>query len=137
MKVGFYAGSFDPFTIGHLHVVKVASKIFDKVVVGIGVNPKKTRRFDKIKMNVTPDVEQARKSASGIETFLVYSVEFFNIFKDIGVVMVSRWHPRVPVVRQAEGIVVTRKGTGIDDIKVGEALLNGGVGIAVITFGYT
>ena len=50
MKIGFYAGSFDPFTIGHLHIVKVASKIFDKVVVGIGVNPKKIRRFDKIKM---------------------------------------------------------------------------------------
>lgn len=50
MKVGFYAGSFDPFTIGHLHVVKVANRIFDKVIVGIGVNPKKTRRFDEIKM---------------------------------------------------------------------------------------
>ena len=50
MKVGFYAGSFDPFTVGHLHIVKVASKIFDKVVVGIGVNPKKTRRYDKQKM---------------------------------------------------------------------------------------
>lgn len=50
MKVGFYAGSFDPFTIGHLHIVKVSSRIFDKVVVGIGVNPKKTRRFDKFKM---------------------------------------------------------------------------------------
>lgn len=50
MKIGFYAGSFDPFTIGHLHIVNVASKIFDKVIVGIGVNPKKTRRYDKIKM---------------------------------------------------------------------------------------
>ena len=50
MKIGFYAGSFDPFTVGHLHTVKVASKIFDKVIVGIGVNPKKTRRFDKLKM---------------------------------------------------------------------------------------
>ena len=50
MKVGFYAGSFDPFTIGHLHVVKVSSRIFDKIVIGIGVNPSKTRRFDKIKM---------------------------------------------------------------------------------------
>lgn len=50
MKVGFYAGSFDPFTIGHLHIVKVSSRIFDKVVVGIGVNPKKTRRFNKFKM---------------------------------------------------------------------------------------
>ena len=50
MKVGFYAGSFDPFTIGHLHIVKVASKIFDKVVIGIGINSQKIRRFDKMKM---------------------------------------------------------------------------------------
>ena len=47
MKIGFYAGSFDPFTNGHLHVITQASKLFDKVIVGIGVNPKKTRRFDK------------------------------------------------------------------------------------------
>lgn len=50
MRVGFYAGSFDPFTVGHLHIVKVACKLFDKVVIGIGINPKKTRRFDKLKM---------------------------------------------------------------------------------------
>lgn len=47
MKVGFYAGSFDPFTVGHLHLVKVSSKLFDKVIIGMGVNSKKTRRFDK------------------------------------------------------------------------------------------
>ena len=50
MKIGFYAGSFDPFTTGHLHIVKTASKIFDKVIIGIGVNPKKTRRYDRAKM---------------------------------------------------------------------------------------
>lgn len=50
MKIGFYAGSFDPFTFGHLHIVEVASKIFDKVIVGIGVNSKKTRHFDKLEM---------------------------------------------------------------------------------------
>ena len=47
MKIGFYAGSFDPFTNGHLHVVTQAAKIFDVIVVGIGVHPDKTRRFDK------------------------------------------------------------------------------------------
>ena len=47
MKIGFYAGSFDPFTNGHLHVIKVSTQIFDKVIIGIGVNPNKKRRFDK------------------------------------------------------------------------------------------
>lgn len=46
MKIGFYAGSFDPFTNGHLHVVAQSAKLFDKVIVGIGVNTNKTRRFD-------------------------------------------------------------------------------------------
>ena len=45
-RVGFYAGSFDPFTNGHLHVIEVSSKIFDKVIVGIGVNTLKKRRFN-------------------------------------------------------------------------------------------
>ena len=26
-----YAGSFDPFTVGHLHVLKQACDVFDKV----------------------------------------------------------------------------------------------------------
>lgn len=46
MKIGFYSGSFDPFTYGHLHIVKTACSMFDKVVVGIGVNHAKKRRYD-------------------------------------------------------------------------------------------
>ena len=45
-----YAGSFDPFTIGHLHVLKQACLVFDKVYVAIAVNSAKTRRVDKEKM---------------------------------------------------------------------------------------
>ena len=47
MKIGFYAGSFDPFTNGHLHLIAQSTKLSDKVIVGIGVHPKKTPRFDK------------------------------------------------------------------------------------------
>ncbi|MDA1015018.1 MAG: pantetheine-phosphate adenylyltransferase [Planctomycetota bacterium] len=36
-----YVGSFDPFTLGHEHIVKRAAKIFDRVTVGIGINPDK------------------------------------------------------------------------------------------------
>ncbi|MBQ7307155.1 MAG: pantetheine-phosphate adenylyltransferase, partial [Clostridia bacterium] len=52
MNIGFYAGSFDPFTFGHLHVIKKSSAIFDKVVVGIGFNLNKKRRFDKERMKL-------------------------------------------------------------------------------------
>ena len=47
MKIGFYAGSFDPFTNGHLHVVRESAKLFDKIVIGIGIQPNKINRFDK------------------------------------------------------------------------------------------
>ena len=50
MKIGFYAGSFDPFTNGHLHVIKTSAKLFDKVIIAIGENSSKKRRFDNKKM---------------------------------------------------------------------------------------
>ena len=50
--VGFYAGSFDPFTNGHLHVVKTASKFLDKVIIGIGINQNKLPRFDNNEMKI-------------------------------------------------------------------------------------
>ena len=42
-----YAGSFDPFTIGHLHVLRQACSVFDKVFVAIAVNSSKKRRVNK------------------------------------------------------------------------------------------
>lgn len=41
-----YPGSFDPFTNGHLHVILTCSKIFDEVVVDIGINSEKRRNYD-------------------------------------------------------------------------------------------
>lgn len=37
---------FDPFTTGHLNVLKEAANIFDKVIVVIAVNSEKKRRID-------------------------------------------------------------------------------------------
>lgn len=49
-KIGFYAGSFDPFTNGHLQIVTKAAKCFDEVIIGIAYNSEKEIRLDKEKM---------------------------------------------------------------------------------------
>lgn len=50
MKIGFYAGSFDPFTNGHMYVVKEATILFDKVYIGMGINSNKKKTYDQEKM---------------------------------------------------------------------------------------
>ncbi len=66
-KIGFYAGSFDPFTKGHLHVVKISAKIFDKVIIGIGINPTKERRFDTSSMVEAIKKVLKREALSNVE----------------------------------------------------------------------
>lgn len=41
MKTAVFPGSFDPFTIGHASIVARALPLFDKVVIGVGVNESK------------------------------------------------------------------------------------------------
>jgi pantetheine-phosphate adenylyltransferase len=41
MKKALFAGSFDPFTNGHLDIVKQASEIFDEVIVAVAYNSQK------------------------------------------------------------------------------------------------
>ena len=40
-KIGLFTGSFDPMTNGHLDIIERASKLFDKLYVGIFYNPHK------------------------------------------------------------------------------------------------
>lgn len=41
MKIAVYPGSFDPLTLGHLDVVRRAAAVFDRLVLGVLVNPHK------------------------------------------------------------------------------------------------
>ena len=44
-RIAVYTGSFDPITLGHLDVIERASRIFDGIVVGVGINPDKQPLF--------------------------------------------------------------------------------------------
>ena len=41
MKIALFPGSFDPITIAHVDILKRALPLFDKVVIGIGLNSSK------------------------------------------------------------------------------------------------
>lgn len=45
MTKAIYAGSFDPFTMGHLNILNRAAIMFDEVIVAIGTNTSKKSLF--------------------------------------------------------------------------------------------
>ena len=42
MSVAVYPGSFDPITNGHLDIVERAINVFERVIIGVLANPRKT-----------------------------------------------------------------------------------------------
>jgi pantetheine-phosphate adenylyltransferase len=47
-RIGLYPGSFDPLTNGHLDMLRAAFRLFDHVVVAIGVHPSKAPLFSAV-----------------------------------------------------------------------------------------
>ena len=45
MRIAVYPGSFDPITNGHLDIIERASRVYDKLVVGVLRNASKTPLF--------------------------------------------------------------------------------------------
>ncbi len=45
MRIAVYPGSFDPITNGHLDIIKRASKLYDRLIVGVLDNSSKSPMF--------------------------------------------------------------------------------------------
>ena len=59
-----FPGSFDPFTAGHLNILKRALTMFDEVIVAVGINQDKRGFFD---MDQRIDIiRQAVKGLNGV-----------------------------------------------------------------------
>lgn len=82
MRKCMITGSFDPFTSGHLDMVKRALKLFDKVYVAILVNPTKKYLFivdDRIKI--------VKKAIEGLDNVAVvsYAGMTIDLARELGV----------------------------------------------------
>lgn len=71
MNIAVYPGSFRPFTNGHLHVVKEASRIFDRVFVAISVNRQKIKIYDTDRMRTA--IRECLKREQLENVFVEYS----------------------------------------------------------------
>lgn len=80
-KTALFAGSFDPFTKGHYALLKRALTMFDRIVVGIGINSGKNCMFS-IEERVAK-IEKAFADESRIEV-KVYDCLTMDFAKEIG-----------------------------------------------------
>lgn len=63
MKIGIYPGSFDPVTKGHMDIIERASKVVDKLIVGVLSNPHKPAGL----FSVEERMDMLKKTTEGIE----------------------------------------------------------------------
>ena len=76
VRTAVYPGTFDPITLGHLNVIERASRLFDRLVVGVGINAEKRPMFtaeERVHL-----IEEATAHLENIEvrTFSGLAVEF-------------------------------------------------------------
>jgi pantetheine-phosphate adenylyltransferase len=64
-RIAIYPGTFDPLTNGHLSIIHRALKIFDKLIIAILVNPKKTPLFSSEERKAM--IEEVLKDRSNVE----------------------------------------------------------------------
>ena len=62
MTIAIFPGSFDPITNGHLDIIKRASKLFEKLIVGVYDTPEKNLMF-----TIEERTELAKEAVSGIK----------------------------------------------------------------------
>lgn len=76
IRKALFPGSFDPFTAGHLNILKRALTMFDEVVVAVGINSDKRGFYDNEKK-----LEIIREATSGLNG--VSALSYDNLTVDL------------------------------------------------------
>jgi pantetheine-phosphate adenylyltransferase len=73
-RIGIYPGTFDPVTKGHLHIIKRAVKLVDKLIIAVADNSPKGPLF-----TVEQRVEMVKKDVAFLtEEGYDITVQYFN-----------------------------------------------------------
>ena len=80
-RIALYPGTFDPMTLGHLDIMKRASKLCDKLIIGVAINRSKGPLFgldDRVEMVehvVAPFRDRIEVDVVAFEGLLIHFVE--------------------------------------------------------------
>lgn len=77
---GVYVGSFDPITNGHCDIIQRASYLFNKLIVGVGLNTQKTPFFStEERVEILNEVCATLNTNIVVKTFTGLAVEFARL----------------------------------------------------------
>jgi pantetheine-phosphate adenylyltransferase len=79
VKRAVYAGSFDPPTNGHLYMIREGARLFDELIVAVGVNPDKRSTFtvgDRLSLlrSITSDLRNVHVDSFENQFLVKYAV---------------------------------------------------------------
>ena len=87
MRTAIFPGSFDPFTAGHLNILRRALTMFDEIVIAVGVNQDKRGFFS---MDQRMDIiRQAVRGMDGIE-IIKYDNLTIDTCRELGIAQIIR-----------------------------------------------
>ena len=75
-RVGVYPGTFDPITLGHLDIIRRATHLVDRLVIGVTTNPAKEPLF-----SIEQRLQMVRRETAGIEG-KIEVVDFDSLLMD-------------------------------------------------------
>lgn len=76
-RIGVYPGTFDPITLGHLDIIRRATHLVDRLVVGVTTNPSKQPLF-----SVEERLEMVRRETADIDDGRIQVVDFDSLLMD-------------------------------------------------------
>lgn len=80
-RIALYPGTFDPMTLGHLDILKRASRLCDRLIIGVAINASKGPLFDlderveMVENAVAPLRERIEVEVKPFDSLLIHFVE--------------------------------------------------------------
>jgi pantetheine-phosphate adenylyltransferase len=83
MRTGVYPGTFDPITLGHMDIIRRATHLVDRLVIGVTTNPSKSPMFSVAERLATVEREISAITDGGAAGIRV--VSFDSLLMDFAV----------------------------------------------------